>query len=96
MSSDLERDWRWWKAKAEQAEAKVANQRNNNLMLLDKLEQAEAEVGRLKCCGNCDRWCPPDSTRSCDQSDEVDAGGSDPCHFTPSRWTARAEEGSES
>ncbi len=61
------------------------------------LKQSEAEIERLKCCGNCTSLCysplyliclrRPD--KSVPDSWEGDVRLSDSCHFTPSRWERR-------
>jgi hypothetical protein len=86
------------------------------LALCGLLEQAEAEVERLKCCGNC-ASCEMERTfgtgyhedghhMECQTPYTIGEDGeaasvtewngefahvrlSDPCHFTPSRWTRR-------
>lgn len=56
----------------------------------DALAAADREVGRLKCCGNCDEWHP--SGHRCYMGDDgtVFTDRMDPCHFTPSRWAERS------
>jgi hypothetical protein len=56
--------------------------------LADTIQQAEAEVARLKCCGNCGRWSDFDL---CAEGGHDNYRGGDLCHFNPSMWTARAE-----
>ena len=62
----------------------------------EKVAVLEAEVERLRVCGNCGhrRWeglCQWDD----ELSEEFDDWGSDHCHFAPSRWTAREDGGDE-
>ena len=57
-----------------------------------RAKQAEAELERLRCCGNCENW-NGGSQRFCEEAnDGADYEGWDSCHFTPSRWTERNEE----
>jgi len=66
-----------------------------------RAEQAEAEVERLRCCGNCDRYDWEFDEMVCTsgryQSEQRRLGMTncvepdDRCHFTPSRWAERGE-----
>jgi len=64
-------------------------------------QQAEAELAALKCCGNCGNIHAynagtDDEFRECPYLREDDAEHdylSIGCHYNPSRWAARAEEG---
>ena len=79
----------------------VVAEHENELAL--RLE-AEAAVERLRVCGNCDRYDWEFGEMVCTsgryQSDQPRLGMTnsvdpeDHCHFTPSRWAARADEGS--
>jgi len=68
------------------------------------IAELDAEVERLKCCGNCSWGSLEDFAFMCghknDDSVPGDWGGDvhadDPCHFTPSRWIACDEGGRES
>ena len=62
-----------------------------------RAEQAEAEVAELKVCIVCDHCSGVDDSRWCDEEKPWDESVwlYDLCHYSPSRWTARAEEGSE-
>jgi hypothetical protein len=62
-----------------------------------RIAELEAEVGRLKVCIICDHCSGVDDSRWCDEEKPWDESVwlYDLCHYTPSRWTARAEEGSE-
>jgi len=60
-----------------------------------RITELEAEVERLKCCGNCS-WCSlEDFALMCGhKSDDSvpgdwwgDVHSDDPCHFTPPKWT---------
>jgi hypothetical protein len=53
-----------------------------------RITELEAEVARLKCCGNCGRWSDFDL---CAEGGHDNYRGGDLCHFNPSMWTARAE-----
>lgn len=66
------------------------------------LKRAEAEVERLRCCGNCDEYgdwgedshCAVDNRKAYQTTAYhppllCDPG--DSCHFTPSRWQRREE-----
>ncbi len=57
-----------------------------------RIAELQAKVEWLKCCGNCGHWSDFDL---CAEGGHDNYRGGDECHFTPSRWTARAEEGSE-
>ena len=48
----------------------------------------EAEVERLKCCGNCGDFLGVFGGE-CLTGEPHSTNGSHPCHFTPSRWKAR-------
>jgi hypothetical protein len=100
---------RWELArKLEQAEAREDAWMGEEQIQRTRAEQAEAEVEWLKCCGNCGNFeSHPDYVGVCwdgrDErpndssflpSDHKYIEGHDRCVFTPSRWTARAEEGS--
>jgi len=63
----------------------------------ERIAELEAEVGRLKVCIICDHCSGVDDSRWCDEEKPWDESVwlYDLCHYTPSRWTARAEEGSE-
>jgi hypothetical protein len=88
---------------AENAGYKDGAQRliESNTRLLKRAEQAEAELAALKCCGNCGNIHAynagtDDEFRECPYLREDDAEHdylSIGCHYNPSRWTARAEEG---
>jgi hypothetical protein len=67
------------------------------------IAELEAEMERLRCCGNCASWKHGDYTRRrCEQEDtkfyvEELRGKNQPfaedhCHFTPSRWRPQEEE----
>jgi len=62
-----------------------------------RISELEAEVGRLKVCIICDHCSGVDDSRWCDEEKPWDESVwlYDLCHYTPSRWTARAEEGRE-
>jgi hypothetical protein len=62
-------------------------------ILEHKNSELQAKVEWLKCCGNCGHWSDFDL---CAEGGHDNYRGGDKCHFTPSRWTARADEGSES
>jgi len=71
----------------------------------NKCVAAQAEVARLRVCGNCHNQYWDGSTFECDFcpcGDDVadepndDVYPSAPCCLTPSRWTAREEGGDES
>lgn len=63
-------------------------------------DEAEADIERLKCCGNCIHGSFEDAAFICcrKNDDSVprfwwgDTHTSDACHFTPSRWTERGAE----
>ena len=59
--------------------------------LLKEADESKATIERLKCCAQCVSWSLSDI---CDHNEEY-REAADRCVFTPSRWTARAEEGSE-
>jgi hypothetical protein len=56
------------------------------------IAELEAEVERLKCCGNCGRWgllgLEVESASICRH---MLTQPSDTCHFAPSRWQPREE-----
>ena len=57
-----------------------------------RMPEAEAEIERLKVCGNCKYT---DATVPCAAWQDCQCVPSDQCHFTPSRWQAREEAGDE-
>jgi len=76
--------------------------RKTDLLRNDRTK-AEAELAALKCCGNCGNIHAynagtDDEFRECPYLREDDAEHdylSIGCHYNPSRWAARAEEGSD-
>ena len=50
------------------------------------IDELEATIERLKCCGNCGHWS---DFNLCSVGGHDDFMGNDACHFTPSRWTPR-------
>ena len=65
--------------------------------LQERLEQAEAEVERLRCCGNCghldyDDYCHFHQCFPGEGEPYFAVNVSNSCHFTPSRWAAREEK----
>jgi hypothetical protein len=63
----------------------------------NRAEQAEAEVAELKVCIVCDHCSGVDDSRWCDEEKPWDESVwlYDLCHYSPSRWTARAERGAK-
>ena len=53
-----------------------------------RIAALEAEVERLRCCGNCEHLCENNATLwPCSEGGWTKP--IDPCRFTPSRWTER-------
>lgn len=55
-----------------------------------RLFSADAEIERLKCCGNCEHheyWGDGEDCKAVNGA--VLVAGFDPCHFDPSRWMGR-------
>ena len=51
----------------------------------DRVAALEAELERLRCCGNCEHLCENNATLwPCSEGGWTKP--IDPCHFTPSRW----------
>jgi len=107
-----ESDVKWLKEKVRLTEAQFvqrtqmwerAETENTRLMrlldkpFLEKLAELEAEIARLRVCGNCGNVdstineLPRCNARRKGESYR-DVWYSDPCHFTPSRWTPYWEE----
>ena len=78
------------------ADACITREQHNNIVA-----QKDDELAALKCCGNCGRYDQKQSDERMycyafsDPDECEDASPFDRCHFIPSRWAARAEEGGE-
>ena len=80
--------------RAEKAEARCKELAEERADGIGELLKAEAELAALKVCIICDHCSGVDDSRWCDEEKPWDESVwlYDNCHYTPSRWAARAEE----
>jgi hypothetical protein len=92
------KDWHWWTT-SPYAEASTVRECIREAQA--RIAELEGELERAKVCGSCAHWgpvlfeCTLVSVHDLQRPWSGECYNLDPCHFTPSRWTACGEERSE-